>query len=258
MRGAHARRSRARASARSCDDHRGTRRRRRGRDRARRAATGRRAGVHDLLHARAALPRQRRGTRALSRRDPSQRRGPRRHGGGRRSRPGRPRGRRAGSASTRARERWRPETCRSRSHSGGTSGRPRSLRRSRSQRGSGVTVFATGGIGGVHRGAERTGDISADLGAIAAHPVVTVCAGAKAFLDLPRTLEHLEMLGVPVVGYGTDTFPGFWMRSTSLPLAHRVDSPREAAAVAPGRVGSRLRRGRARRGAGARGRRAAR
>jgi len=96
----------------------------------------------------------------------------------------------------------------------------------------GVTVFATGGIGGVHRGAERTGDISADLGAIAAHPVVTVCAGAKAFLDLPRTLEHLEMLGIPVVGYSTDTFPGFWMQSTNLPLAHRVDSTREAAAVA--------------------------
>ena len=96
----------------------------------------------------------------------------------------------------------------------------------------GITVFATGGIGGVHRGAERTGDISADLGAIAAHPVVTVCAGAKAFLDLPRTLEHLEMLGVPVVGYGTDTFPGFWMQTTNLPLAHRVDSAHEAAAVA--------------------------
>jgi pseudouridine-5'-phosphate glycosidase len=96
----------------------------------------------------------------------------------------------------------------------------------------GVAVFATGGIGGVHRGAERTGDISADLGAIAAHPVVTVCAGAKAFLDIPRTLEHLEMLGVPVLGFATDTFPGFWMRSTSILLAHRVDSASEAAAVA--------------------------
>jgi pseudouridylate synthase len=95
----------------------------------------------------------------------------------------------------------------------------------------GVAVFATGGIGGVHRGAERTGDISGDLGAIAAHPVVTVCAGAKAFLDLARTLEHLEMLGVPVVGLGTDTFPGFWMPTTDLPLAHRVESPREAALV---------------------------
>ena len=61
---------------------------------------------------------------------------------------------------------------------------------------------------------------------------MTVCAGAKAFLDLPRTLEHLEMLGIPVVGYSTDTFPGFWMQSTNLPLAHRVDSTHEAAAVA--------------------------
>ena len=65
----------------------------------------------------------------------------------------------------------------------------------------GIDVFATGGIGGVHRGAERTGDVSADLGAIAAHPVVTVSSGAKAFLDLPRTLEHLESRGVPVLGW---------------------------------------------------------
>ena len=96
----------------------------------------------------------------------------------------------------------------------------------------GVGVFATGGIGGVHRGAEATGDVSADLGALATHPIVTVSAGAKAFLDLARTLEHLEMLGVPVLGFGTDELPAFWMRSSGLPLAHRVDTASEAAAVA--------------------------
>jgi pseudouridylate synthase len=95
----------------------------------------------------------------------------------------------------------------------------------------GVAVFATGGIGGVHRGAEVTGDISADLDAIAHHPVVTVCAGAKAFLDLPRTLEHLETLGVPVLGMGTDDFPAFYTRSSGLRVPHRVDSAEEAAAV---------------------------
>jgi pseudouridine-5'-phosphate glycosidase len=93
----------------------------------------------------------------------------------------------------------------------------------------GVAVFATGGIGGVHRGAETTGDISADLGALAAHPVVTVSAGAKAFLDLARTLEHLETLSVPVLGWRTDEFPMFWCRTSGLPLPHRVD---DAAAVA--------------------------
>ena len=87
----------------------------------------------------------------------------------------------------------------------------------------GIEVFATGGIGGVHRGAERTGDISSDLGAIAAHPVVTVSAGAKAFLDLPRTLEHLESLGVPVLGWQTDEFPMFWCRTSGLPVPHRVE-----------------------------------
>jgi pseudouridylate synthase len=87
----------------------------------------------------------------------------------------------------------------------------------------GIEVFATGGIGGVHRGAERTGDISSDLGAIAAHAVVTVSAGAKAFLDLPRTLEHLESLGVPVLGWQTDEFPMFWCRTSGLPVPHRVE-----------------------------------
>ena len=88
----------------------------------------------------------------------------------------------------------------------------------------GLRVFSTGGIGGVHRGAQITGDISADLGAIARYPLVTVCAGAKAFLDLPRTLEYLETLSVPVIGFGTDEFPAFTMRSSGLPLASRVDS----------------------------------
>jgi pseudouridine-5'-phosphate glycosidase len=95
----------------------------------------------------------------------------------------------------------------------------------------GVAVFATGGIGGVHRGAEVTGDISADLGAIAAYPVVTVCAGAKAFLDLARTLEHLETLGVPVLGWRTDEFPMFWCRSSGLPVPHRVDDAAAAVRV---------------------------
>ena len=96
----------------------------------------------------------------------------------------------------------------------------------------GVKVFATGGIGGVHRGAEETGDISADLGAIARHPVVTVSAGAKAFLDLPRTLEHLEMLGVPVIGFGCDEFPAFTVRSSGLPLAHHTNDVAELARIA--------------------------
>lgn len=95
----------------------------------------------------------------------------------------------------------------------------------------GIEVFTTGGIGGVHRGAEITGDISADLGAIASHPLVTVCAGAKAFLDLPRTVEHLEAIGVPVLGWRHDWFPAFYTRSSGLPVAHRVESADEVAAV---------------------------
>jgi pseudouridine-5'-phosphate glycosidase len=99
----------------------------------------------------------------------------------------------------------------------------------------GIGVFATGGIGGVHRGAELTGDISADLDAIAHHPVVTVCAGAKAFLDLPRTLEHLETAGVPVLGWRHDWFPAFYIRSSGLPVPHRVETAAEVAAVLGGR-----------------------
>ena len=93
----------------------------------------------------------------------------------------------------------------------------------------GVAVMATGGIGGVHRGGERSMDISADLAEIGRTPVAVVCSGAKAVLDLSLTLEALETLGVPVVGYGTGSFPAFYARSSGLRLEHRVDSPEEAA-----------------------------
>lgn len=95
----------------------------------------------------------------------------------------------------------------------------------------GITVMATGGIGGVHRGAERSFDESADLEAIARHPVAVVCAGAKLVLDLALTLERLETLGVPVVGYRTDELPAFYARSSGLPVAHRVDDALAAARV---------------------------
>lgn len=100
----------------------------------------------------------------------------------------------------------------------------------------GVRVFATGGIGGVHRGAELTGDISADLDAIASHPVVTVSAGAKAFLDLARTLEYLETYGVPVLGWRHDEFPAFYTRSSGLPIPHRVETADEVAAIVANRT----------------------
>jgi pseudouridine-5'-phosphate glycosidase len=89
----------------------------------------------------------------------------------------------------------------------------------------GIRVFATGGIGGVHRGVEETLDISADLEELATTPVAVVCAGAKAILDLPRTLEYLETRGIPVIGYGTDRFPAFWSRSSDLPAPIRLDTP---------------------------------
>ena len=88
----------------------------------------------------------------------------------------------------------------------------------------GLRVFATGGIGGVHQGGEATMDISADLDELARTPVAVVCAGAKAILDLPRTLEYLETRGVPVVGYQTDDFPAFWSRASGLPIPIRLDS----------------------------------
>lgn len=95
----------------------------------------------------------------------------------------------------------------------------------------GISVMATGGIGGVHRGGELSFDESADLEAIARNPVCVVCAGAKLVLDLALTLERLETLGVPVVGYGTDELPAFYVRSSGLPLAHRVDDALAAARV---------------------------
>jgi pseudouridine-5'-phosphate glycosidase len=89
----------------------------------------------------------------------------------------------------------------------------------------GIGVFATGGIGGVHRGAETSFDISADLTELARTDVLVVAAGAKALLDLPKTLEVLETLGVPVVCYGSDVFPAFWSRSSGLPAPIRLDDP---------------------------------
>jgi pseudouridine-5'-phosphate glycosidase len=96
---------------------------------------------------------------------------------------------------------------------------------------SGIRVFATGGIGGVHRDASESGDISADLTALSRIPVAVVSAGAKAILDLPRTVEMLETLGVPVFGVGTDEFPAFYRRSTGLPVDRRYDSITELASA---------------------------
>lgn len=93
----------------------------------------------------------------------------------------------------------------------------------------GIRVFATGGIGGVHRGAETSFDVSADLEELARTPVAVVSAGAKALLDLPKTLEVLETRGVPVIGHGTSEFPAFWSRNSGLPAPLRMDSPEEIA-----------------------------
>lgn len=95
----------------------------------------------------------------------------------------------------------------------------------------GIRVFATGGIGGVHRGAEITGDVSADLHELAASPLAVVSAGAKAILDLPRTLEMLETLSVPVIGYGCDEFPAFYSRRSGLPVPARADTPEALAGI---------------------------
>jgi pseudouridine-5'-phosphate glycosidase len=95
----------------------------------------------------------------------------------------------------------------------------------------GIRVFATGGIGGVHRGAETSFDISADLQELARTSVAVVCAGAKAILDLPLTLEYLETHGVPVLGYGTRELPAFYSRHSGLQLQHRLDTPAALAAV---------------------------
>ncbi|OLT23406.1 pseudouridine-5-phosphate glycosidase [Pseudonocardia sp. CNS-139] len=95
----------------------------------------------------------------------------------------------------------------------------------------GVALFATGGLGGVHRGARDTWDVSADLGALAGTAVLVVCSGVKSILDVPATLEVLETESVPVLGYRTDAFPGFYRRDSGHPVPWRVDSPAEAAAV---------------------------
>lgn len=87
----------------------------------------------------------------------------------------------------------------------------------------GIAVFATGGIGGVHRGAETSFDISADLIELATTPVTVVCAGAKAILDIPKTLEYLETHGVPVITYGSDDFPAFWSRTAGIKSPLRMD-----------------------------------
>jgi pseudouridine-5'-phosphate glycosidase len=95
----------------------------------------------------------------------------------------------------------------------------------------GVQVFATGGIGGVHRGAETSWDVSGDLTELARTPVLVVCAGAKSILDLSATLEYLETAGVPVLGYGTDAFPAFYSADSGLPVPARADTPEDVAAV---------------------------
>ena len=95
----------------------------------------------------------------------------------------------------------------------------------------GISVFATGGIGGVHRGAETTMDISADLEELGQTPVMVICAGAKSILDLGLTLEYLETKGVPVIGYGTDTLPAFYTRHSDFSVDYRLDTPAELAAA---------------------------
>ena len=100
----------------------------------------------------------------------------------------------------------------------------------------GIGVFATGGLGGVHREARESWDESADLGTLARTPVTVVCAGVKSILDVGATLERLETLNVTVLGYGTDAFPGFYLADSGFPVPWRVDSPEEAAAVARARA----------------------
>ena len=95
----------------------------------------------------------------------------------------------------------------------------------------GIKVFATGGIGGVHRGAETPMDISADLEELAMTPVMVICAGAKSILDLGLTLEYLETKGVPVIGYGTDELPAFYTRRSGFKVDYRIDTPEELAAA---------------------------
>lgn len=101
----------------------------------------------------------------------------------------------------------------------------------------GIEVFATGGLGGVHRGARESWDVSADLGVLARVPIVVVCSGVKSILDVAATLEHLETLSVPVLGYRTDAFPGFYRRDSGCPTPWRVDSAAQVADVAAAHLG---------------------
>jgi pseudouridine-5'-phosphate glycosidase len=96
----------------------------------------------------------------------------------------------------------------------------------------GISVFGTGGLGGVHRGARESWDISADLAVLAGTPVLVVCSGVKSLLDVPATLEQLETLSVPVLTFGTDAFPGFYQRDSGRPGPWRVDQPAQVAEVA--------------------------
>ena len=107
----------------------------------------------------------------------------------------------------------------------------------------GISVFVTGGIGGVHRGVAESWDISADLDELAQHNVAVVSAGAKSILDLPKTLEVLETKGITVLGYGTDEFPAFFTPNSGLSLAHRADSPDEVAKVMAAKWGLGLKGG---------------
>ena len=107
----------------------------------------------------------------------------------------------------------------------------------------GIKVFATGGIGGVHRGAETTMDISADLEELAVTPVMVICAGAKSILDLGLTLEYLETKGVPVVGYGTDELPAFYTRKSGFGVDYRLDTPEELASAFKAKLDMGLRGG---------------
>jgi pseudouridine-5'-phosphate glycosidase len=100
----------------------------------------------------------------------------------------------------------------------------------------GIRVFATGGLGGVHRGVSEHWDISQDIGALARYPVAVVCAGAKSVLDLPKTMEALETAGVPVIGVRTSELPSFYSRSSGMPLEHRVEDAATAARIVQARL----------------------
>ena len=191
---------------------------------------GRRAGEHDPRPrpARAGQPRGRRRDRGGR---PGARRRARHRRGARRPRPGRAVGGRAGPGvrgrageAVGARPRGRGRAC-------AATVRRRWPRRPRSRSAVGIPLFATGGLGGVHRGARDSWDVSADLGALARTGVLVVCSGVKSILDVPATLEVLETSSVPVLGYGTDVFPGFYRRDAGLPVPWRVDTPAEVAAA---------------------------